>query len=318
MSLNWIRKCKLTIGTGSGDLDVSGMRIRFIIFRKIIQTPNSGWFRIYNLSKDTASKIASPNTIGKTVKLEAGYNDNIGPIFQGQIVYAVTGRESPTDTYVDVYCADGGKGINEATAQKTFDPGSKQEDHVNYLLQQFGDVDDIQKGVIRGLSDMKYPKAVTLYGRASDMMRNIAKSNEATWWVDMGKLYHVPLKNDQQTNKPFGTITLNANTGLIGMPQETTEGIIVTALINPSYELDVELVIDEKSINRGPWDLSLAGQVQSAFAYSNLGTADGQYVIDAIEYRGDTRGQEWYAIMTCHGNKHSGIPNDFVPRQTKN
>jgi len=317
MSRNWIRKIKLSIGTGkSGEIDVSGMRIRFIIYRKIIETPNSGWFRIYNLSKGTASKIADPDSLGKKVKLEAGYQDNSGPIFEGTIVYAVTGRESPTDTYVDVYCADSKKAINEATVEKTFDPGSTQKDHVDYIFNQFQGVEDISKGIIRGLSELKFPKNVTLYGRASDAMRTIAKSNDATWYFDMGKLYHLPVKSGDK-NKPLGTVDLNVNSGLIGMPQETTEGIIVTALINPVYMLNVELKIDQKMINRGPFALSIAGQVQDAYAYSNIGAGDGQYVIQAIEWRGDTHGQEWYAIMTCHGNKHAGIPGRFEPHAEK-
>lgn len=299
MGRNWIRKIELSVGES---IKIDGnLRIKFIIYQQVIDTPNSAWFRIYNLNLQTGSRIIK--MVGETVTMEAGYQGDSGEIYKGEIVYAINGRETPTDTYVDIYCADGSKAVQRSTISKTFDPGSKQKDVVDEIakgFQQFG----IQKGKIKGLSNEPYQKAFTAHGMGRDYLHMFAHSNNQHWYIYNQKLYMIP--NDDEGE---GSIELNENTGLIGMPQETPKGIIVTALINPKYKLDTRLIINEKSINRGAWDLSYFGVTQSASNYSRLGTDDGNYTIDSVEWRGDTHGQDWYAIMACHGSKTGGPIN---------
>jgi hypothetical protein len=158
----------------------------------------------------------------------------------------------------------------------------------------------VTEGLIQGLSTTPYPRGVSLYGMARDVMRNIAKSNNATWYINNSKLYHIPTSSQGTASG----ITLNANTGLIGRPVETEGGIIVTALINPQFNTNTQLVIDQKSINRAAW----AQDVGAQNLQQQLHTSDGTYNILAIEWRGDTRGTEWYATMVCKGVTGS-IPN---------
>ena len=79
---------------------------------------------------------------------------------------------------------------------------------------------------------------------------------------------------------------LNANTGLIGAPVETQDGIIVTALINPAFKLNGQLQIDQAAIQRAPWSLNYDTLNDQRL----LHTADGVYKIFAMETRGELRG----------------------------
>ena len=305
---NWIRKCHLTIGSDD-NIDVSGMRIKFIVFRHTLQTPNASWFRIYNLSKDTNNKIIQAVSKQATVKLEAGYESDFGPIFQGKTVYGVTGRESPTDTYVDVYCYDGGDATSRATVNHTFPANTSQKDKVDYLMQQlqpFG----VDQGTIKGLSETPDPQPETMYGSVFQYLRQIAQSNGQKLYIDNGSVNMMPTNAQGSA----GTIQLGVATGLIGMPQVTPQGIIVTALISPKYNLNVTLTIDPSQINQLAIPPTLQGILQAQSNPNLLGISDGEYVIESIEWRGDTRGEEWYAIMYCHGLYHGGVNTDYLPR----
>src|SRR5471032_1849921 len=103
MSRNWIRKWQLTVGGSAGGLDLSAMRIKFEIHHMTTQSPNTLIAKVYNLSKTTAKIIQNEFT---TVELSAGYEDNCGLIFKGDIKQKITGRETPTETYIAIVAAD--------------------------------------------------------------------------------------------------------------------------------------------------------------------------------------------------------------------
>jgi hypothetical protein len=305
MSRNWIRKIKLSIG-GAKNVDVSNLRVQFDVYRQTYISPNTSTFRIYNLKKDTAKEIVEGADQGKKVKLEAGYEDNFGQIFQGTTIFAASGRESPTDTYVDVYCHDGGAALQEAQVSKTFPKDTTDKDIFEHGLERMAPW-NITRGIITGLSDKKAPKAQTFHGMAvPQIFTTLARNSDARVWIDNEALNFAPL----DTSISQGNfIELNTGTGLIGMPIATPKGIIVTALINPAFQPGkVQLLIENKYINMSRWNIdSIGGIIGQQLAYSTLGVDDGTYEIDAIEFRGDTHAQDWYAIMWCHGAK-TGSP----------
>lgn len=307
MSRNWIRAASLQVGDGGGrTIDLSQLRIRFLIRQWTTQSTNPGEFRVYNLSDETAHAIAGKGSEFKHLRFSAGYEGNIGVIYKGSVLQSRIGRETPTDTFVDFYCRDGDEAYNWGVVNKTFAAGSTQRDHVDEVLRVFKKLGVTGEGTIKGLSKKKYPRAVTLYGMGRDVMRTIAQSNGATWNILNGELNHIP--NDDK-GKSSGAFVLNANTGLIGMPQETVDGIIVTALLNPHFKLNTQLIINEKSIQRAAWGQNAGvGAEATAGQLDTLGTADGTYRIISIEWRGDSRGQEWYATMICYGAKTGAPP----------
>jgi hypothetical protein len=301
MSRNWLRAGSLTVGGGSGlSLDFSqptSLRVRFVVTQAMRQSPKAAEIRVYNLSTQTAQSLVQ-NAEGQSITLSAGYQGNVGTIFTGTIKKAQAGRENPTDTFVDFYCAEE-QAYNWGVINKTFAAGSTQQDHVNEVLrvfQPFG----ITQGTIQGLSTTPYPRAVSLFGMARDVMRTIAHSNNASWYINNGKLNHIP--NNSQGNG--SSITLNANTGLVGMPVQTQGGIIVTALINPQFAVNGQVTIDQKDIQLAPWGLNYDDQNNQQLQ----GVTDGTYSIFAIEWRGDLRGVEWYAVLSCYGSTTGARP----------
>ncbi len=88
--------------------------------------------------------------------------------------------------------------------------------------------------------NLKYPRAVTLFGMARQHLLTLAQSNNCQWSIQSGQLDMVP--NDG--NKPGQAVVLNTQTGLIGIPEETTDGIYVRCLLNPNIRVNTLLQIN--------------------------------------------------------------------------
>jgi len=314
--MNWLRYCRLTVG--NQQFDLSNLRIRFYVRQAKIQTRITGEIRVYNLAKSTVAQLVGSNPFesgtggieGQLLQLDAGYIDNHGLIYQGNVVKCQAGRETPLDTFVDFYVRDGDTAYNHGVINKNFAPGSTQQDHVKEVCnvcKQFG----VTQGTVKGLSQTPYPRSVSLYGPIRDVMRTLAHSNNASWYINNMQLCHVPL-NSQGSG---GAIMLNENTGMIGMPQAVQGGVNVTALINPAFQLEGTIQLDASEVNPLPWTENIDTDVQAGKA-GIAGAFDGTYVIQSLEWRGDTRGQEWYANITAYGIQHGpGIGTEnIMPR----
>jgi hypothetical protein len=290
----WIRSIQLTVSGSGGAIDLSAMRIRFDVRQWTTQSPNNATIRVYNLADSTTARFL--NMEFQEVDLQAGYESHIGRIFKGTIAQTKRGRESPTDTYLDILAKDGDTAHNWAIANRTFAPGSTPQDHYDYLLQtmqQFG----IVKGYITNgvLDQPKFPRAVMMYGMSRDYLRNIANSITGTWNIHNGALNMITAA-DPGNGGPY---VMNSRTGMIGMPVQTQNGILVRALINPDIGLDSQLKIDETSIQKQSFNLSFGGEPFNAEPYIPAVAADGLYRILAIDWVGDNRGVEWYMDMAC-------------------
>lgn len=306
MSKNWIRHFKCTLSGKGSSIDVSELRVTFKIPCPPNGTPATAEVTIYNLSEKSARKIVDKQNEMTDIEIEAGYKDSTGVIFKGQIRQATYGRESPTDTIVWLNCS-AEFGSNDAIASKTFDENSTQKDHFDHAMEKLKE-GGADKGEIHpDLEKLKFPQPVTLFGMARDVIRNIALSNDCHWFIDPtnGEIHILelkkPLKNQERK--------LDSATGMIGMPTQTLDGVIVKALIDPKFRLGGKVIIDEKSIQKMRYPLNPSGDSSEAqYKGVNDLATDGEYKIMKLDWTGDTRGQAWYADMLCMGLDEKGSP----------
>lgn len=113
----------------------------------------------------------------------------------------------------------------------------------------------------------------------------------------------------------YEAIVLNSETGLIGMPQQTMgAGVNVRCLINPNIRINGLIQLDQASVYRTALsDSEIAqssGRISETDQNGNRVVAgslqqpasiatDGVYIVKAIDYTGDTRGQAWYMDLMC-------------------
>lgn len=311
----YLRECQLLVSDNqSNALDLSNLRIKFSVKRSDVMTPNTADIRVYNVETETALYLYTQLNPGRgkdgvlinkgKVLLQAGYKSNFGGIFQGNIKQILIGRESATDTYVDIVAGDGESAYNFAVVNTTLSAGSTQGDQVTAAAGAMAP-HGVTKGHIGDMPLNQLPRGKVLYGNARNYLRDIAQTTKKTWSIQDGKITFVPITS----YLPGERVVLNSKTGLIGSPQQTNTGLNVKCLINPLIRVGGLIDISEASVEEFKLNLNVPGSPSNN--PSPL-TADGVYYVMVIEYSGDTRGTDWYCTMVCMFQNPSSNPLNSV------
>lgn len=269
-------------------MDLSQLHVKFAVKKSGVMTPNVASIRVHNLDEDTAQIIKKEYT---HVVLQAGYVGNFGVIFKGNIKQGIIGRESSTDTYIDLNCGDGDTAYNFAVVNKTIAKGSSQTDQLNAALNSMAG-QGVGEGYTSGLPATKLSRGKVMYGNARDYMRTLANTNNCTWSIQDGKTVFLPLS----TYLPNEAVVLTTKTGMVGQPQQTIEGIKIRALMNPLLKIHGRVKIDNKSVIQFQLDFTVPGSPANTPVPL---TADGVYYILVAEATGDNRATDWYTDLLC-------------------
>jgi len=285
----YLRAFSLVVfGTDLNGLDLSELRCKFVVKRSDTMTPNVADIRVYNLDEKTALRIRNEF---KKVILQAGYEGNYGVIFQGNIKQVIIGRESATDTFIDIVAGDGDRAYNFAIVNATIAAGGTQEDQVQAAIGAMG-----EKGVTAGhlgeFPSEKLPRGKVMYGNARNYLRDVAETSDKSWSIQDEKVTFVSKKS----YLPGERVVLTSKTGMIGTPQQTNEGVNIKTLLNPMIKIGGRVQIDNASIERLKINLTVPNSAANIPAPL---TADGVYYVLVAEHQGDTRGVEWYTSLVC-------------------
>jgi len=291
----WIRKGTLVVIAGQSGLDLSQMHFKFKITNSDEQSPNTATIRVYNLSKSTVKQIRGEFT---SVVLNAGYeNGNFGVIFSGTIKQFRRGRENATDTYLDILAADSDVEYNFTVMNATI-KGANSSAIINAVASKMGLPVSNNLSPTGGI----LPRGKVLWGMGRDIMRRTVRSQGSTWSIQNGKIQVIPLTG----YLPNEAVVLNSQSGMIGLPEQTDEGIRIRSLLNPKLVIGGQAQVDNASINQ---TTSASGSVipVGQLPYNQRAglqlladvSSDGFYRIYVAEHIGDTRGKDWYTDLTC-------------------
>ena len=272
-------------------LDLSQLRFSFKITQQTIQTPGTMECRIYNLSNATASKIQTEFT---RIQLTAGYEGNLGLIFDGTINMARKGRASQVDTVLDITATDSDLAHNFAVVSTTVAAGSTPDARLAALKTALAS-QYVTDGYIPSLTGPTLPRGRVYFGMARDHLRTFADSVDCDWSIQQGKLQLVP----KSAYAPGDVIVLTSRTGVIGLPVQTFSGIEVRCLLNPSIKPGRAIQLDNASIQQAAIGTDLSSQAQKGLLPSL--SADGYYRVLVVGHAGDTRGRDWETLITCTG-----------------
>ena len=279
-------------------LDLSAFRFTFKTEQQDVESPNNCRIRVYNLSEETSQALLAYEY--SQVVLQAGYNDAFGVIFSGTLKQFRRGRENATTTYLDLLAADGDTAYNYATISRTLAAGSTPTDRINAAITAMG-----KYGVTAGNLQIPptggvLPRGKVLFGMPRALLRQEVAQLGATWNITNGQVTVTPLAG----YLPDEVVVLDALNGMIGLPEQTNEGIRVRRLLDPRIVVGGRVKIDNKSINatiqQNPraaptaYNLRAGGPLRLATV-----TNDGIYRVFVAEHSGDTRGSEWYTDLVC-------------------
>ncbi len=289
MPRQWIRKVSLLVGADSGEgLDLGEFRITFRVAQWDVSTPNTMVARVYNLKRETVNRIRGEFN---RVVLRAGYEGGFGTIFSGTIRHTRAVWESATERVIEIYAADGDLAYNWSVVNTTLAAGATSQDVVGAATSAFA-----QNGVVVGASpDLRlqvYPRGVAVYGMARDVLTDELSGLSMGWSIQNETCQIV----ERDGYIPGEAIVINAQTGMVGAPELTEDGIIVNCLLNPNLRVAGRVKLNNESIQGFRYDLRYTALNMP----QTLSTAaDGIYKVLAIDHAGDTRGQEYYSRIIC-------------------
>lgn len=298
MTEQYLRKVSLVASAGGQGIDLSQMHIQFRVLAPDAGVPPRAFIRVWNLKPETADRIRKEFD---TVELQAGYSEP-GVIFKGTIVQTKRGAENAIDRYLEIIASDLDEFRNYTLINKTLAAGSSQKDQLDAVTkgQQLGSVDIVNSGVL--------PRGKVLFGIGRLQMDRIAKNTETSWFSQNGQINLV-----RRTGYlPDEIVVLNSNTGMIGVPEATNEGVEVRCLLNPRIRVGCRVQIDNASItntqvNRNVADPLVAQNFPAALA------SDGVYRVLVAEHAGDNRGSQFETIITCLALDATASKSSSVP-----
>jgi hypothetical protein len=145
---------------------------------------------------------------------------------------------------------------------------------------------------------------------ARDLLKTIGYATGSTFTIVNDKAQMV--KNDNF--KPGDAIVLNSSTGMVGRPQQSSDGIRARMLINPRVAPAVKLKIDEASIDKQLFNPAYGAEVNNTMIPDIA--ADGIYKVLYVDHIGDTRGGVWYTEATCMSASSDKVPFSYIRRGT--
>lgn len=296
----FLRTCTLLVSNKAGKaLDLSALRIKFQVKMTGTATPNTADIRVFNIEENTAFQIQKEFT---KVVLQGGYQSNFGVIFQGNIKQVLVGRESQTDTFIDIIAGDGDIAYNFAIVNRTLAAGNSQADQVNTAAASMNATGGTTLMPPTTLPPAQNPRAKVMYGPASKYMKQSGQNSNHSWSIQKGQIQFVPVNGYLKGE----AVVLTSKTGMIGTPQQTNVGVNVKCLMNPIIRVGGRVRIDNKSIAGYKINLDVVGSPANIPAPL---TADGTYYVWTISHSGDTRGNDpWFTDLICINTSVSSNP----------
>lgn len=283
--MQFLRKLRVRFSGEGGSLEVNQggndnnqIYITIDIERSIGSRQNTAEIEIYNLSESSRKSIGEEFTF---VEVEAGYvSENVdvtGIIFAGEVRDSEVGRDD-TDIITTVTAGDGDRAIRKATALQSFPAGTPKEDVVEYLFAQF-EAQGIERGEWVFPEMQPFLRPYSISNSVVREMNLLGRSNGFYWSIQNNVLEIVPRAESLPQ-----TAVLNSNTGMIGYPKITDNGIKVSALINPEVRPNRLIKVESDAVE--------------------LNAENGEYRVGSIHYRGDNKTGAF--LMTIHAEASIG------------
>lgn len=317
MSLQYLRNVSLIVADPAGQgVQLGALRCVFEVKRGDIETPNSCDVRVYNLSQTTANQLrATKGSVPEFTQLQLAVsygNQPLAQIFWGGITQVRLGREDQRNSYVDITAADGDEPYNFAPTAFTLAAGAQPLTPIQKILAFMGNYvsDNPQTADSAGQPiGLGYvPNSIkgntnrtirgrTYYGGCKYELRALAEHNDCRWSIQDGQVTFIP----KTAYIPEAPAVISPDTGLIGVPEQTQNGLKLRVLLNPTLRIGRTVKLISNAVNQLRYGLdinSLATNPTLQLGATKL-NADGLYYVMRAEHSGDSRGAPWYTDLTC-------------------
>lgn len=263
------RQARITVSTLVINLDE--LAFSFSVEASTASTPNKASIKVYNLSPNNRLFLSSLTAI--PVRIEAGYKDAFGVIFEGTLRTVVHSREDG-DILTEISAGDGEAAYRASRCNIQVPPGASVSDVAKQLVQAMGlglgnvpaafaDLQLISGGKV-------YPTGRAIHGNAAREFSALCKACGAEWSSQRQQVQVLTRRGKGQGIQPKQAITLKAGTGLVGAPTINSTGLVqCKSLLIPTIAPGVIIVVEGEFVK-------------------------GQCVVQSVKYNGSTYSDEWY------------------------
>ncbi len=270
----YLRQFSLNLGNEKESIIIDNLRVSFDIEKNSNSEPNNGSIFVYNLNEKNRNRISS-GEFNKAI-LAVGY-EQPRVIYGGDVLSVVQHRED-LDFITELILGDGQKDIEGAMISVTVKSGSTDADIIKECLKT---MPNTETEVIELPNKRALPRSKVMNANTRDILTGVAKNQNADWSIQDGALIILPKDKVLSDNEGF---VLNQNTGMIGSPQRTNDGMEVRCLLNASMQIGglvrVESIIKEYN---------------------------GDYKITKLQHKGDISTNDWTTIITCIGGEFQKV-----------
>jgi hypothetical protein len=296
-----MRKWSLTVGDigGQNAYDLSQLGFEFDVQMQTSPTVWKAHVRIWNPPPDLPGKVGKEYT---HVNLDAGYmppSKQYGNVIQGMINYYHWGRQNATDVFLDLHMAMHDTAFTAAVVNTWIPIGATKNDIVNQVVTMAMAPYGIVIGQITDLGPEKSTRGRALAGMARDILRDMARTADAQWFIDNDGKLHMLKQSEILSLGNVSVPLLSPSTGLIDVPTQVMgSGVEIQCLLNPSIRPGTRVQVDDKYVNRvGAIDGSEA--FKTTFQAQSPLTAKlapgGYYSVGQVKHWGANRGTPWYS-----------------------
>ena len=262
-------------------------KIVFEISHTFGGAPSFADISFYNLTEETAAKAfktaraataTSPAVVGTNIQFAAGYADQIGIIFDGEIRQVLRERIGP-DTITRVLARSDKTAENRDPVSFSLGPGTSAEDVIGTLAVKMGYHEVKLYGDFK--SESSYTRGYTTSGDPLIALDALAKAHKFSYHIN-GSSMRIVKDGDATTDDVH---IISQFTGMENIPEITNVGCDVTIRINPHIQIDDKFRVESK---------------YKTFAFSSMywmevpeSPGQGDYKIIQIQYSGDSWGDRW-------------------------
>ncbi|MFC1135764.1 hypothetical protein ACFGZY_10970 [Pasteurella multocida] len=267
------RQWKVELSNDNETLIIEQLRVSFEIDKTINEKPNPAKISIWNLNRTHINQALSQSF--KKLTLLVGYHE-LRTIYSGDI-NKIKVRRDGLDFILDIECSDGFKAYTESRVSSTLKKGATDEQIIKEIQKTMPQVNESAVDIP---NKRQLPRGRVMNGDSREVLNRIARNNNADWSIQDGSLVFLP--KDKVLNDDV--ILLSQETGMLGMPEQTDDGLELSCLLNPA--LQIGGLVNVKSI----------------LEYFN-----GEYKIVKLSHSGDGLGGDWVSKLTVIGGKFKKV-----------
>jgi hypothetical protein len=280
---------------GARSYTISGLHMAFIVEsftpaeKSSDSKPNTAKISVWNLAEATRQLFTEEH---QAIEFYAGYGDNIGLIFSGELTNVIHEKER-LDWRTDLYAGDGIKDWTTKYFNRSYPAGSS----ITQIINDMCDATDLAKSIDIFIDSILL-RGESYAGLVKDCLTKITKDRGLQWSVQYGVIEIT--QRDSPLLRDPSVVVLSADTGLIGQPSLTERtdeskqkdksekrrfGVKATSLLN--HEIRVNRLVQIQAQTT----LSAVGKLQKNKAPNK--SANGIYIADTVRHIGDNFGGEF-------------------------